>query len=270
MSLTALYRQPMLLDRHQHVGKRIRRMTHFGLTGSLNACFLAASEFGEAAKEYVIGFVLAPEKDAQGRQEISPVAVFGLRDGENLYLAADGRWDARYIPAFLRRYPLAYTRGEDGQNSVVVDAASESFNDTEGELLIDPEGQATPFLQDMMKFMDALEQDAQLTRALCQRLQELDLLKPVQIDITLADNQKLAASGLMVIDEAKLKALPDATAGELLRNGALGILHAHLVSMSNVQRLTDRLLARLPQRPREAIAAMETAPTAPLPPSGLA
>lgn len=254
MSLNALYRQPVLLDRHQHGGKRIRRLSHFGLAGSLNACFLAASEFGEAAKEYVIGFVTAPapEKDAQGRPEISPVVVLGLRDGENLYVAADGRWDARYIPAFLRRYPLAYARADDGQNNVVVDAASESFNNTDGELLIDPEGLATPFLQDMMKFMDALEQDAQLTRALCQRLQELDLFKPVQIDITLADNQKLAASGLMVIDEAKLKALPDATAGELLRSGVLGILHAHLVSMSNVQRLTDRLLERLPQVPAPA------------------
>lgn len=247
MSLNTLYRQPVLLDRNQHRGKRIRRLTHFGLAGQLNACFLAASEFGEAAKEYVIGFVASAEKDAQGRTEVSPVAVFGLRDGENLYVDAEGRWDARYIPAFLRRYPLAYGRGDNGQHNVVVDEASDSFNDTEGELLIDPQGEATPFLQDMMKFMDALEQDAQLTRALCQRLQETDLLKPVQIDITLADNQKLAASGLMVIDEAKLKALPDATAGDLLRSGALGVLHAHLLSTGNVQRLTERLLARLPK-----------------------
>jgi hypothetical protein len=249
MSLTALYRQPVLLDRNQHRGKRIRRLDHFGIAAKLNAGFLTAGEFPEAAKEFVIGFVTVPEKDEQGREEVSPMALFGLRQEENLLVGADGRWDARYVPAFLRRYPLAYVRADDGQHNVIVDAGWEGFNDVEGELLVGADGEATPFLQDMIKFMDSFEQEVQRTRVLCRRIVDLGLLKPVQIDVQLPDGQKLAAGGVMVVDEAKLKALPEATAAELLRNGILGLLYAHLLSTTNVQRLTERLGTRLGAQP---------------------
>jgi hypothetical protein len=249
MSLTALYRQPVLLDRNQHRGKRIRRLDHFGIAAKLNAGFLTAGEFPEAAKEFVIGFVTVPEKDEQGREEVSPMALFGLRQEENLLVGADGRWDARYVPAFLRRYPLAYVRADDGQHNVIVDAGWEGFNDVEGELLVGADGEATPFLQDMIKFMDSFEQEVQRTRVLCRRIVDLGLLKPVQVDVQLPGGQKLAAGGVMVVDEAKLKALPEATAAELLRNGILGLLYAHLLSTTNVQRLTERLGTRLGAQP---------------------
>jgi len=176
MSLTALYRQPVLLDRNQHRGKRIRRLDHFGIAAKLNAGFLTAGEFPEAAKEFVIGFVTVPEKDEQGREEVSPMALFGLRQEENLLVGADGRWDARYVPAFLRRYPLAYVRADDGQHNVIVDAGWEGFNDVEGELLVGADGETTPFLQDMIKFMDSFEQEVQRTRVLCRRIVDLGLL----------------------------------------------------------------------------------------------
>ncbi|HSV71045.1 MAG TPA: SapC family protein [Methylibium sp.] len=248
MSLTALYREPVLLDRNQHRGKRIRRLEHFGIAAKMNAGFLAATEFPEAAKEFVIGFITMAEKDEQGRPEVGPIALFGLRQEENLFVGADGRWDARYVPAFVRRYPLAYSRSEGSeQYNVVVDAGWEGFNDSDGELLVDADGKATPFLDGMIKFMDAFEQEVQRTRILCRRIVDLDLLKPVQIDVTLPGGQKLNAGGVRVVDEDKLKALPEATSAELLRTGMLGLLYAHLLSTSNVQRLTERLAARLPQ-----------------------
>jgi hypothetical protein len=249
MSLNAFYRQPVLLDRNQHRGKRIRRFEDLGVAGNLNAGFLAAGEFPEAAKEYVVGFVNVPEQDEQGRTEVSPVALFGLRPDENLLLEADGRWAFRYVPAFLRRYPLAFVRGEGNQNNVVVDAAWDGFNDVDGDLLVDAEGQATPFLQEMIKFLDAFDLEVQRTRVLCRRIVDLDLLKPVQIDVKLTDGQSFAAGGVMMIDEDKLKSLPEAAASELLRTGILGLLYAHLLSTTNVRRLTERLAARLGVQP---------------------
>lgn len=237
------YRQPVLLDRTAHRGKRVRPTPGFKVAAHLNACALASSEWAEAAKDYVIAFVAAGSAG-----EVGAVALLGLRDGENLYVEADGRWDARYIPAFVRRYPLAYARtGDDGQQHVVIDAAYEGLNDGEGELLVQDDGSAAPYLQEMMKFLDAYEADLERTRRLCARIVELGLLKPVQIDVTLPGGRTLSAGGVQMIDEAKLKALPEAAAVELLRNGALGMLHAQLISTSNVQRLTDRLARRLPE-----------------------
>lgn len=253
MSFTALYRQPVLLDRNQHRGKRLKPPTDGRMASAMNASFVAASEFPECAKEFVIGFVTAGAAGA-GPTEVTPVALLGLRQQENLFVAPDGRWDARYVPAFIRRYPLAYARTPDGQHNLMVDAAYEGFQDSEGELLVQPDGAATPYLQEMMKFLDLFEQELERTRVFCARLVELELLKPVQIDVNLAAGQTLAAGGVQVVDEAKLKALPEATVAELLRNGMLGLLYAHLLSTSNVQRLSERLGQRMAAVPAESAA----------------
>lgn len=246
MSLMALYREPALLDRNLHRGKRIRPLEHYGIAAQLNAGLLTVGEFPEASKEFVIGFVSMGDKDEQGRAEVGPIALFGLRQGENLFVRPDGGWDARYVPAFLRRYPLAYARGEnETRMNVIVDAAWEGFNDHEGDALFDAEGKATPFLDGMVKFMDVFEQDLQRTRLVCRRIVDLDLLKPVQVHVTLPDGEKLNAGVIQTIDEEKLMALPEAVAVELLRNGVLGLLYAQLLSAGNVQRLTDRLAQRL-------------------------
>ncbi|HXD08203.1 MAG TPA: SapC family protein, partial [Burkholderiaceae bacterium] len=152
MSLSTLYRNPVPLDRTQHRGKRIRTLSDFSLASKANAMFLACGEFSEACKEYVIAFL--PVSDAQGNptQDVTPVAVLGLRQDENLYVEANGRWDARYLPAYMRRYPLSYARTAEEQNSVMVDADWEGFNDTEGELLIEENGEPAPYLQQMMHF----------------------------------------------------------------------------------------------------------------------
>ena len=42
-----------------------------------------------------------------------PVAVLGVRDQENRYVTTEGRWEAKYIPAFIRRYPFVFSSGAD-------------------------------------------------------------------------------------------------------------------------------------------------------------
>lgn len=249
MSFTALYRQPVALDRKLHVGKRLKALTGSRAAATMNACLVTAGEFAELSKEYVIGFVPSQAAGDGGATEINAMALLGLRADENLFIDADGRWDARYVPAFVRRYPFAYAGDVEGRPGLIVDAACEAFNDTEGERLIQDDGEPTPLLATTMQFLDAFEQDLQRTRELCARLVELDLLKAVQIDVTLPDGSTLHADGLRVIDEPRLKALPEAAAMDLLRNGVLGLLHAHLISTTNVQRLTQRLAARVPAAP---------------------
>jgi hypothetical protein len=50
--------------------------------------------------------------------------------------------------------------------------------------------------------------------------------------------------GFSVVDEEKLRALPDATVLELHRSGALGLIQAHLLSLGNAPRLLERLAPR--------------------------
>lgn len=245
---SALYKQPRLLDRQADIGKRVRPLVDYRVAQHMNGMMITAVEFFDACKEYVIAFVAAGDAaDGKGAPRVSPVAIVGLRDGENLMVRADGQWDGRYVPAFLRRYPFAYAADGEGRLNLLVDAGWEGFNDKEGELLVQPDGEPTEFLKQAMQYLDRFEQESMRTRAFCERLVALDLLVARQLDGTLpeaAGGQTVSVTGFSVVDDEKLRALPDAAVLELHRNGMLGLIQAHLLSLGNAPRLLERLAPR--------------------------
>lgn len=247
-SIPALYRQPRLLDRQADIGKRVRPLVDYRMAQHMNGMMLTAVEFFDACKEYVIAFVASgPAEPGKPVPPVSPIVILGLRDGENLMVRADGSWDARYMPAFLRRYPFAYAADPDGRLNLLVDAAWDGFNDKEGELLVQPNGEPTEFLKQAMAYLDTFEQESMRTRAFCERLVALDLLTSRQLDGSLpeaAGGQTVSVGGFSVVDEEKLRALPDAVVLELHRSGALGLIQAHLLSLGNAPRLLERLAPR--------------------------
>ena len=60
----------------------------------------------------------------------------------------------------------------------------------------------------------------------------------------LTDGRKFLFNGLYVIDEKKLLDLKDKKAAELLKSGEAGWIYAHLISLSNMSRLVDRITTR--------------------------
>lgn len=242
-SANALYREVVLVDRHAHAGKRVQPVTDWRIAAEMNAVFLTGAEFPAAARELPIAFVPVG-RGADGKPQVNPVVLTGLRERENLLVTADGRWDAGFLPAFLRRYPFAYVRTESERFSLAVDIAWPGFNDSEGQPLLTEQHEPSPFLAEMMKFLDAFEEESARTRRVCERLVELDLLRGGEINGQTADGQPVQASGFFMIDEAKLRALPDEAVLELHRSGVLALIHAHLVSMGHIEGLARRLNAR--------------------------
>jgi SapC len=57
----------------------------------------------------------------------------------------------------------------------------------------------------------------------------------------LFDGSSFMINGLMVVDERKLLQLSDAQALEVFKSGELSWIDAHLVSLSNLNRLVDKL-----------------------------
>lgn len=237
---TNLYRQPVVVTREQHAGQRVAPVLDWGVARGLNAVPVTAIEFVEAAREFPIAFVPAGQ-DAQGRVQVSPVILLGLREGENLYVGPAGEWQATYLPAFLRRYPFAYAANEEGHLNLVVDAAWPGFGGATGELLMEASGEETPLLKSVLQLLDNFERETVRTRVLCDRLVALNLLRGGEIQGALPDGQPLSAGGFYMIDEARLATLADEAVIELHRLGLLGLIHAHRVSMGHVQTLARRL-----------------------------
>jgi hypothetical protein len=238
MSDLVYYDKPVLLDRDRHRQRCVRPGSHFRFAAHANSLYVAAAEFGEAAREYAIVFT----RGANGK--VVPVVVLGLRNRENLLVQEDGSWDARYIPAFVRRYPFVLAELPGQALGVCIDEAYEGFSDSEGEPLFDAQGQETPFLRNAVEFLTQYQREYARTEAFCQRLDQAGLLMEMNARADLVDGRSFTVNGLLVVDEKKLLALPDATALGLFRSGELHLVSMHLVSLSNLKRLVDRLAQR--------------------------
>jgi len=250
-----LHKQAIPVDTVKHRGLRLRRRysTLYASAG-LNACMITISEFSEACKEFPI-FFLPAGNSAEGKPQVVPVAVFGLRRGENLFLpgVAAGTlppedttlgidWIGRYIPGMLRAYPFTMGRIDNERYALCMDSAWPGLTesaDVEARELFDAQGQMTPFMKELQMLAEQLEVDGERTRMAGERLVELGLLQSKRFDATLADGEKISVDGFLAIDDAKLKALPDETLLELQRQGLLAALTAHQISLGNMRFLVD-------------------------------
>ncbi|MDA9316175.1 SapC family protein [Pseudomonadales bacterium] len=229
------YDNPVALNKAAHKDLRMNSAVNsFGFARKTNSVVLAGVEFSEAAKEYPIVF-------AKSDNQIVSVALLGLRDEENLFVDADGHWNARYIPGFVRRYPFVLAEtGESGQRAVCIDKGYPGFDQLEGEPLF-VAGEPAPVLAQAMKFLEEYQVQYERTETFIQHLQANDLLKPLNAKIDLVSGQQFNLNGLLVVDEKKLLALEDSKALELLRSGELAWVYCHLMSLGCMTAMIDRV-----------------------------
>jgi len=240
MIIEALYKNITVLDRVQHRALKLRRpFTDYTPTAEINAVFVTAVEFADVCREYPIVFVRAGKDDKTGEELAAPMAVLGLQQKQNLYLQPGGGWRTPYVPAVLRRYPFAMVQSSPDQLAVCFDRGYDGLSDTEGQPLFQSDGQPTETLTNLQAFLQNFEQEVQRTRGFCSRLLQLNLLQDMRFDATLPDGGKLGVDGFLTIDEKALAELPDAQVVELQRNGMLGLLHAHQISLGLMRRLVE-------------------------------
>ena len=199
------------------------------------------SEFGLACMSYPIIFA--------GDQK-TPMAILGLRQGENLFVNRAGRYaENAYIPGFIRRYPFVLAGDADQEQLVVCIDREASMLSERGEVPLFKDGKLTPFAEQAVQFCSEFENDRRHTDQFVARMVELDLFEPKAAtfrprneDGSLADPIQLA--DYFAVSEEKVNALSDADLRELQTTGALRQVHAHVLSMLNWDRLVVRAAAQ--------------------------
>lgn len=239
MIVPELHRRVQPLEPARHRALRLRLpITDRSFVAGMNALFVALQEFGDACRDYPLVFVAAG-KDEQGNDDVAPVAVFGLQNGQNLYLEGDD-WRAAYRPVHLANYPFAIGRVDAERFAMCIDAdCSALAEDGAGERLFDDDGTATELLKGAQERLARFEADVDRTRRAGRRLMALELLRPMRFDATLPDGAKLVVDGFLAVDDKRLQGLDDATVLELHRDGLLAALHAHLFSLGHMRRLVQ-------------------------------
>jgi hypothetical protein len=215
--------------------------TTYAFCRKVNSVPLMATEFASAALEYAIVF-------GGTGDVVMPAAVLGVRTDENLYVSKQGGWQAKYIPAFVRRYPFVFfTRDEGKTFTLCIDENFAGFNQGgRGERLFGSDGKPTPYVENVLKFLQQYQLEFQRTQAFCKKLKDLNLLEPMQAQINLRSGERMALRGFSVVDRGRLRTLSANVLADLVQSDELELIYAHLVSMRSFATVRDRLTAAQP------------------------
>ena len=240
MTAFAFYKKVVALNSEVHRNLKFAAdEVSFDFARDTTAVLLAGAEFAEAAREYPIVFIRGQDK------QLRPAALLGVRDAENLFVGEDGKWDARYIPAFVRRYPFVMAEGgERGQLVVCIDEGCAALNAKHGELLINGKGKMQPRMDEVMQFLQNFQQEFARTELVVRQLDELGLFVQQGARFDTPTGETFQLNAFYLIDEAKFGRIEDAWLPQLFRSGALGMVYLHLASLGNMRKLLDRVSAR--------------------------
>ena len=242
MAEVLFYERPVPLNRTAHKDLRIKPIPNLKFAGTVHSVPLTGVEFPAAARDLPILFGgLSPE-------DAGPMALLGLRENENLFVNAAGQWEANtYIPAFVRRYPFVLAEkpaGQEGDDfTVFLDEAYEGFGTAEGDRLFKEDGAESELLANAVKFLGEFQQHVARTQWFMEQLRKHNLLEPRNIRLE-KDGKSINLNGLFVVNEDKLRQLDEKTSHEFLREGVFGWIYAHLLSLSNIDRIGQRLSQR--------------------------
>jgi len=229
------YQRPVVLNRQAHRTLKVKNTTpSFTFARHTNSVPIAGVEFSRAALEYPIVFA------GQTPDKILPAVLLGIRENENLFVDEEGKWTNAYIPAFIRRYPFVLAEKPGGGDfSVCIDSSFNGFGVDEGQALFDEQGKETPLLKNVIDFLSQYQGNIRRTLEFTKKLSDLNLLQERALRIPGVDGKPLVLRGFMAVDEQHLNNLSDAQISELYRQGFLGWIHAHIISMGNAYKLLN-------------------------------
>jgi hypothetical protein len=232
-----IYETAVPVSNGRHAKCCVEAGNNFAFARNINSVPLMAVEFPEASPEYAIVF-------AGTGDDIMPVVILGARQNENLYLNADGAWQSKYVPAFVRRYPFVFSSSEDGNTfTLCVDEAFPGVNyQGRGQALFTDDGKPSPYTDNVLKFLQEYRAQFMRTKAFCKKLKDLDLLESVQAEFTLGSGDKMALGGFMMASRTRLKALGGDVLADLAKTDELELIYLHMQSMRNFNAVKDRLM----------------------------
>jgi len=231
-----IYESVMPLSFGRHSDCSVEISGSYAFSGKVNSVPLMAVEFPHAASEYAIVF-------AGNETNLLPAVILGVRGNENLFLSKDKAWEAKYIPAFVRRYPFVFSTSPDGQRLILcIDEEFPGFNrEGRGQRLFGDDGKPSAYVDNVLKFLQEYQAQFLRTQAFCAKVRELDVLEPMQAQVELASGERMALGGFMAVSRSKLKAVSGDKLAELAQTDELELLYLHLQSMRNFLSLKDRL-----------------------------
>ncbi|RVU42045.1 hypothetical protein EOE67_02340 [Rheinheimera riviphila] len=170
--------------------------------------------------------------------------LYSFTPAQNLWLP-QGQWLGSYQPVGMQTYPLLL--GTDpAQLMLVADSRVLKKGAAAGAMpLFSENGQPTDYLRQQKAMLDKDLQQEYLTFQFVKAVNELGLIKELDLHLLHADGSSQLIKGLATVDEDKLQLVSAETLHQLQQQGYLLLLHAMLLSISRLNRLIQLHNVRL-------------------------
>jgi hypothetical protein len=245
-NLPLFYKNLVPLQTGPHSNYRQQPTDKAPFFGETHAVPLTIDEFVMAQRFYPIVFSI-------GENSV-PLALFGLNEGVNMFVEADGKLRGEfYVPAYVRRYPFMLARLAPGSQelSLCFDPESGLVGEGgDGPALFDGD-KPSETTNGILKFCEEFELAAQRTGAFVKELEDMDLLMDGEVSIQIQEQQQpYVYRGFRMINEEKFRALGAEELHKIHQNGILPLITAHLFSLSQMPTLFGKQMSegRVPQQ----------------------
>ncbi len=230
------YKNPEPLTPEHHGSLGVKRVDHpYAFVSQSHIVPLTVTEFAPCSLSYPIVFI--------GNETKSPLAVMGLRQGENLFIDEKGDFRPEaYVPAFVRRYPFVYANEQNSDRLILCVDRGAEFVGEQYDVPFFNDGKPSDYTQQAMQFCNEFETERQRTVSFMNLLEENDLLDQREATFTPRNPDGSAGAPQKIADywavsEEKLNKLSQKKYIELRDNGALGQIYAHMTSLLGWDRL---------------------------------
>ena len=220
---------------HKHLRIITRRGAQWG--DDVMSCPVTLDEFRSLQAHYPILF----QQDGEGN--FRPIVLFGLQEGQNLFLDGE-RWDADYLPLAMRRMPFSIGVAQDEMRMMVDMASPRIGKGSDGEAVFLEHGGNTGFLDQANSILRTLHEGLLATSEFTQALESHRLLEPFVFEVEQPDGSRGQLVGCHLIHEERLGALDGSTVAMLHEADYLQPIYMAMASLSNLPRLARRQAAR--------------------------
>ena len=225
----------VVLDPAKHRDLRVRATPSAAYGDAQKFVQVVIREFPMLAVHYPILF----SKDSETGAFFCG-AMMGFEEGENLFLGAGGIGQDSYRPLNLQRGPF-FVAGD----GLAIDLDSPRIAQFDGEALFDEAGEATPYLESVAAVFRELRPGIEMTRMFIARLLELQLIEPIEIDLSFDDGERRSLEGLYTINPDAVRELEDETVLDLFKRGYLQLIYLVIASLKQVPVLAREKNSRL-------------------------
>ncbi len=224
------------LSSTQHQGLKVRVNCGVEVAATQQIVKLRVNEVGRAAGNFPIFFT-------RGAQDGALVlsALTSFESQQNMFVK-DGQWQSTYQPTAIKTFPffLMRSKSDEKNYTIGIDEKNQVFSKEHGELLFEGNGKASMHLSRAKVLLEADIQNDIHTFQFGKELEQMGLLKSIDLVVQYQDGTNQSITGLITIDEDKINTLSAEQLHGLNQQGYLVQIHALLISIYQLNSIIQK------------------------------